>query len=80
MSFIFSKNPLYNENTQLNDIAILKLSSEVQLNQNIQLACLPDITQVGFPTQVGASVYAVGWGKFEINSICFLNDILARYS
>lgn len=46
----------------LNDIAILKLTNEVQLSNSIQLACLPDIKKIGYPTQVGIPVWAAGWG------------------
>lgn len=44
-----------------NDIAVIKLKKEVILNDNIQLACLPDSSIPNYPTQYGAFTYAVGW-------------------
>ena len=43
-----------------NDIALLVLSSEVTLNEFIQIACLPESNTDSFPTN-GLSAYAVGY-------------------
>lgn len=49
----------------LNDIAILKLAWEVELNDNIQLACLPDPNKPGYPTKNGVEAFAAGWGALD---------------
>jgi hypothetical protein len=51
----------------LNDIAVLTLSSEVDLNDTIQLACLPNPKIENFPsdTDQPIAVWAMGWGEQE---------------
>ena len=49
----------YNENTINNDIAILRLSSEVKFNENIVPACLPTDSSL---TYVGQRATVSGWG------------------
>jgi len=48
----------YNENDVNNDIAILKLSSDVVFNNNVVPACLPTDTR----TYAGYNAYVSGWG------------------
>merc|ERR1719312_1248751 len=48
----------YNENDVNNDIAILKLSSDVFFNNNVVPACLPTDTR----TYAGYNAYVSGWG------------------
>ena len=50
---------------QLNDIGILKLSSEVNLNSYVQTACLPDPSQSGYPVAANQNGYIVGWGTLS---------------
>ncbi len=56
------KHPKYDDSNNLNDIAILKLASPVQLDQNVQLACLPNPNVRNYPGSTGIPTYAVGWG------------------
>lgn len=49
----------------LNDIAVLTLSSEVDLNDTIQLACLPNPKIENFPLGTDQAVWAMGWGEQE---------------
>lgn len=46
-----------------NDIAILKLSREIELNEKIQLACLPDPLKNEYPQNNEKKFYVQGWGK-----------------
>lgn len=46
----------------MNDIALLKLEIYVELNEFIQLACLPR-TSEKYPTSVNISAWAMGWGS-----------------
>ena len=48
-----------------NDIGLLKLWKEVELNERVQLACLPRKTlasTVSYP-QINTDAYFAGWGK-----------------
>jgi secreted trypsin-like serine protease len=64
----------YNDNTNQNDIALLRLTSLVDLNSNIQIACLPTSVSNTFPT-AGTSVYAAGWGKLSYSAFSTPNDL-----
>lgn len=46
----------------VNDIAILKLSKKVELNRNVQIACLPKSDIGDFPIEKSRG-WAVGWGS-----------------
>jgi secreted trypsin-like serine protease len=56
----------YSNEYQLNDIAMFKLSKPVNLNQNVQVACLPTNRSINYPP-VNESVYAIGWGLAQEN-------------
>ena len=56
----------YSEDHQLNDIALLKLSKPVVLNQYVQVACLPTNRSSMYPP-LNESVYAIGWGLTSEN-------------
>lgn len=65
-------HPEYNLDGErlLNDIAIIKLAWEVELNDNIQLACLPDPNDPEYPNiRRNASdvvdAYIMGWGALD---------------
>ena len=45
-----------------NDISIFKLSEEAELNDYVQLACLPAKQTSSFP-MANTKVYAAGWGS-----------------
>ena len=49
-------------NSNLNDIAIIQLSSEAKLSQSIQVACLPSPEKGLYPTTSGMDVWAMGFG------------------
>merc|ERR1711971_1101472 len=53
------RRPDYTESDVNNDIAILKLSSEVELNNNVVPACLPTDSA---KTYSGQTAYVSGWG------------------
>ena len=50
-----------------NDIGLLKLTEEVQLGPNVQLACLPKKSQINFPFPNSVAYFA-GWGRDEHDS------------
>ena len=55
-------HPLYNDSSQDNDIAILKLFEQVALNSHVQLICLPESAADPHDYQ---TTTAVGWGDFR---------------
>ena len=59
------KHPEYDPVTNLNDIAVLKLQDPIELNENIQISCLPN--RVDYPSEIGIPAYALGWGKLYEN-------------
>lgn len=59
-------HPEYNLNGHLlNDIAIIKLAWEVELTDNIQLACLPDPNDTHYPMQTNIDGFIMGWGALS---------------
>ncbi len=54
------RNANFSDSTFLDDIALLKLSSPVTLNNYIQVACLPNTSY--YPSGIEISAYIVGWG------------------
>lgn len=56
----------YNPTTFFDDVAIIKLSKNITLNEYIQVACLPIYQSDNYPsTQVDA--YTAGWGDTSEN-------------
>lgn len=55
----------YDENSKLNDIAIIKLSRDVELNPFIQISCLPNPNISFYPSKVDIKSYAIGWGTLN---------------
>ncbi|CAF0976746.1 unnamed protein product [Rotaria sordida] len=52
----------YDENTLVHDIAIIRLSSPINMNdQSIALICLPSTKTIDYPP-TDATVVAIGWG------------------
>jgi secreted trypsin-like serine protease len=70
----FVANPSFNPTYLTNDIALLKLSSPVTLNNYIQIACLPTAQSTTYPG-VGLSVYAAGWGLLSSSSATTPNQL-----
>lgn len=65
-NFVFKlKHDDYNVNSNLNDIAIIQLSSEAKLSQSIQVACLPSPEKGLYPTTSGMDVWAMGFGALN---------------
>ena len=62
------KHESYDSNNQANDIAILTLSSDVVLNNYIQIGCLPGIKSNTYPG-TNVDVYAAGWGRVDYDII-----------
>ena len=58
-------HPGYDKIRSLNDIALIKLDGRVELSERVQLACLPDPKQPGYPSKVDVSAYANGWGTLD---------------
>ena len=58
----FTVHPNYDATNILNDIAIIKLSIKVDLNEKIQVSCLPENSQI-YPKYFNINAYVVGWGK-----------------
>jgi secreted trypsin-like serine protease len=55
----------YDSDEYINDIAVLRLSSPVDLtDRSVALICLPSSTKREYPPQ-GASVVAIGWGTLS---------------
>lgn len=50
----------------LNDIAILRLSENVELKRNIQIACLPPNKSSSYPKH-NVDTWAIGWGLLDEN-------------
>ena len=56
-----SKHENYDSDEELNDFALLILDREVDLNQKIQLACLPSSQSNTYPG-TNRDAWVVGWG------------------
>ena len=52
--------------TAQNDIALLKLWEDVELNERVQVACLPKMQSLTFPSPTKKTLFA-GWGRNESN-------------
>ena len=52
---LYFKHESYDNNTNgtrlINDIAIFRLNQEVQLNREIQIACLPRVHSTSYPPE-----------------------------
>ena len=58
----------YDSSTFINDIAILRLSSAIDLNdRSIAVICLPPPTNIEYPP-AGTTVVAIGWGVLSSDS------------
>ncbi len=66
-------HPNYNSNNFLNDIALIILDRDVQLDDFIQLACLPNRSNTIYPSKVNIDVWAAGNFKYVGKKIlqCF---------
>lgn len=54
----------------MNDIALLHLSKDVTLTDNIQVACLPNEYSTSFPSRFEyPTVYAAGWGTLSSGGV-----------
>jgi secreted trypsin-like serine protease len=66
--FSVIKHEDYDFNTNRNDIALLQLKTPAELNKNIQLACLPDMSRSSsYPPPSITTAVALGWGKTNVN-------------
>lgn len=57
------KHSDYDSYNTLNDIALFKLETEVELNERIQVACLPTKKSNSYPSS--STAYATGWGTLS---------------
>ena len=64
MLFLKKKHELYDNQSNLNDIALLKLAKYVELSDKVQLACLPNSKPQVYPSNYNkeVTVIALGWG------------------
>ena len=62
------KHENYDDVSNLNDIAVLGLSVEAKLGPSVQIACLPNPTKPGYPTETGQDVWAMGFGALNYST------------
>jgi hypothetical protein len=62
--FLSFKHENFNENTLLNDIALILLSKPVQFSQNVQPACLPNPNYGNTYPLANQSAITSGWVKY----------------
>ena len=55
-----NKHEGYNQETTLNDIALLRLSQTVELNKNVQVTCLPNPKFGSSYPPINVTAFAVG--------------------
>ena len=63
----------YNSNNLNNDYVILKLESDLQFNNNVQPACLPDATYA--PGASGKTCFVSGWGTLSSGGSSLPTDL-----
>ncbi|RNA18182.1 trypsin I-P1-like [Brachionus plicatilis] len=61
----FIRHPNYNTENYLNDIAIIKLSGEVELGKNVRPACLP--LSESYPQMANIPAWTIGWGSVSMS-------------
>ena len=61
---VYSYRPNSNISFNSVDLALVRLSHPVQLNDHVNIACLPP---PGLPFRVNATCYIIGWGYVEMN-------------
>lgn len=66
LNFIKIQHEKYDANTQLNDIALIKLSSKAILGKKVQIACLPNDT---ISVDPNTDSIAVGWGTQSFGGV-----------
>ena len=66
-SFFLNKHKDFNVKNARNDIALLKLWEDVELNDHVQVACLPKKQSFTYPSPTKKAMFA-GWGRNETNS------------
>lgn len=62
--FFLIQHPKYDKENKLNDVAIIKLTDEIEFNNFIQPACLP--IDDNYPSNE-IDAWAAGWGKLKFN-------------
>ncbi|CAF0826377.1 unnamed protein product [Brachionus calyciflorus] len=72
----FILHPNYDENSVQNDIAIIKLDEKVNLNEKIQIACVPDKSKIKYPND-NIDGYIAGWGATDTDGEVY-PDILKQ--
>lgn len=70
----FTVHSSYDVNSYQNDIAIIKLQSKVDLNEKIQIACIPESSST-YPKTTNIDAYIAGWGN-TVSSGTVLPDFL----
>ena len=59
----------YSGRTHDYDVAIIKLSEDIEFNNNVQPACLPEVDTVYEP---GKKCFISGWGRTGDGKVLFL--------
>ncbi len=62
-----TRHGYYDSNSNLNDIALVVLNKEASLNQDVQIACLPNPMVSIYPNQSNIFSWIVGWGDLYGN-------------
>ena len=78
------KHPSYVSSTQMNDAAVLILSSDVTLNNYIQVTCLPRASSTTYPTSNQNSWVYIAFIlhlmiKYVMNGLNFLHYYQSNY-
>ncbi|CAF0826359.1 unnamed protein product [Brachionus calyciflorus] len=72
----FILHPNYNDSNYLNDIAIIKLAQKVNVNQQVQIACVPNNSRIDYPNE-NVKAYIAGWGANDTDGTIY-PDILKQ--
>ena len=75
--FYFKKHENYDNQTLMNNIALIKVYFWFYLDDKVQVACLPD-RNYSFDPLENRTFSSVGWGDFYYNLTNFLNITLLR--
>lgn len=62
--FYILKHENYRNDSYAFDIGIIKLNEEAELDDHVQIACLPKQSYF-FPDSINSDVLALGWGLFS---------------
>lgn len=65
----------FNNNTLVNDIALLRLGQAVRKKANINIVCLPDNGTFASHTELSQSkCFITGWGRSSESESCMISN------